>query len=229
MKDDELLSSIFGVAHPLRESCAGWIAASRPFRAFVEVNAAKIRRKLREAGEDAQVRDVALELDVAFHLLSDRRVALAYEKYLAQKARGPDFTATFKGHFVFNVEVRRLRTLTGENKLADVICEKLRQMPPAAINVLVVGVDECAGADLDLLDLTGAMKRLIQRAEAKQEGYFAERGFHDARDFLRDLLRVSGVMLRVNWSDPASTTAVLWSNPQARHPLPADVQKLLRW
>jgi hypothetical protein len=227
MTDNELLASVFGGAiHPLREACAGWIASSRPFRAFLEENASKIRKKARQAGDSEGLRDLQLELDAAYHLLlADRRVALAYERYLADKTRGPDFTVTFKGHIVFNVEARRLRAPVRDGRLGEVICEKLRQMPPGAINVLLVGVD--AGASVEL-DPAATMKRFIQRAEAKQDDFFIQRGFRDARDFLRALQRLSGVLLRANWDD-ASASSVLWLSPQARHPLPADVRKLLRW
>ncbi len=225
MTDDELLASVFGdETYALREACARWFASSRPFRAFFEENAAKIRRKVRQVGDAESLHDLLLELDTARRLLAERRVTLAYERYLAEKTRGPDFTVTFKGHVVFNVEVRRLRAPTSAGKLGDVIAEKLRQMPPSASNVLLVGVD--AGATVDL-DPAVTMKRLIQRAEAKHDDFFIERGFRDARDFLRDLLRLSGALLRAHWDD-AAAGSTLWVNPQARHPLPTDVQKLLR-
>ncbi|HEX9068512.1 MAG TPA: hypothetical protein VF807_07055, partial [Ktedonobacterales bacterium] len=194
MRDSELLASIFdGETHPLREACAAWITSSRPFRAFLEENAPKVRKKARQAGDAESLRDLQLEMDAAFHLLVDRRVALAYERYLADRTRGPDFTATYKGHMVFNVEVRRLRAPIAAGKLGVVICEKLRQMPAGAINVLLVGVDSAAAGDLDV---AATMKRLIQRAETKQDSAFIERGYRDARDFLRALQRLSGVLLR---------------------------------
>jgi hypothetical protein len=221
----ELLASVFGdEEHALRAACAGWLAASRPFRDFFEANAGKIRRKARLATDAESQRDLHLELDTTYRLLADRRVALTYEKYLAEKARGPDLTVTFKGHVVFNVEVRRLRAPFPSGKLGDVACEKLRQMPPGAANVLLVGVDAGASGELDPGE---TMKRLIQRAEAKRDDFFAQRGFRDARDFLRDMLRLSAVALRSGWDDPAGST-FLWLNPQARHPLPPDAQKLLR-
>ncbi len=225
MTDDELLASVFGdETHALREACAGWIASSRLFREFLEANAGKIRKKARQAGDAESLRDIQLELDTAYRLLAERRVALAYERYLSDKTRGPDFTVTFKGHVVFNVEVRRLRAPVPAGKLGEVIAEKLHQMPPSASNVLLVGVD--AGATVEL-DPATTMKRLILRAEAKQDDYFIQRGWRDARDFLRALQRLSGVMVRSTWDDASSAGSALWLNPQARHPLPPDVQKLL--
>lgn len=226
MTESELLGAIFGgEIHPLREACAAWIVSSRPFRAFLEENAAKIRKKARQASDAESLRDLQLEMDTAYRLLlADRRVALTYERYLADKMRGPDFTVTFKGHLVFNVEVRRLRAPIPTGKLDEVVREKLRQMPPSAINILLVGADASATPDLDA---AAAMKRLIQRAEARQDEYFIERGYHDARDFLRAHLRLSGLLLRPSWRDEFPPSPTLWLNPQARHPLPADIQKLL--
>jgi hypothetical protein len=226
MTDGELLASVFGEeTHALCAACAGWIASSRLFRAFLEANAGKIRKKARQAGDAESLRDLQLELDTSYRLLAERRVALAYERYLSDKMRGPDFTVTFKGRVVFNVEVRRLRAPVPAGKLGEVIAEKLRQMPPSSSNVLLVGVDASATIELDP---AATMKRLILRAEAKQDDYFIQRGWRDARDFLRALQRLSGVIVRSNWDDASSAGSTLWLNSQARHPLPADVQKLLR-
>ncbi len=224
----EALNAVFGAqAHPLREICGGWIASSQPFRAFFEAHATKIRRKVREAGDTERLRDVGLELYVAFHLLADRRVTLAYEKYLAEKTRGPDFTATFKGHLVFNVEVRRLRALANPSKLADVIAEKARQLPPSVPNVLLVGVDS-SGAPTSI-DPAAGLAELRLLAEGKRDDVFVARGFRDARDFLHAFGRLSGLLLVAGWDDPTGGQVALALNPTARRPLPADVQKLLRW
>jgi hypothetical protein len=223
LTDSELLALVFGAeTHNLRAACAAWMAASRPFRAFFEENASKIRKKARLAGGES-LGDVALEMRAAYHLLSDRRVSLAYERYLADKTRGPDFTVTYKGHVVFNVEVRRLRPPVAAGKLGEVICEKLRQMPPSAVNVLLIGVDDAVGD----LDCAATIKRLVHLAESKQERYFTDRGYRDAREFLRALARLSAVMLLVGWQDATPGKARLWINAQARFPLPPDAQRLL--
>lgn len=225
MTDSELLATVFGAdAHALRAACATWIASSRPFRAFLEENATKVRKKARQAGDAESLRDLQLEMDAAYRLLTDRRVALVYERYMAEKLRGPDFTVTFKGHLVFNVEVRRLRGQVPAAKLGDGICGKLHQMPPSAVNVLLVGVDSGPSSDLDAAT---TIKYLIQRAEAKHDDFFTQRGFHDARDFLRAFQRLSGLLLRASWYDAPASSAALWLNPRARHPLPDDVRKLL--
>ncbi|HEX9036581.1 MAG TPA: hypothetical protein VF808_06270 [Ktedonobacterales bacterium] len=226
MTDNELLATIFGGEEsPLREACAAWIASSRLFRAFLEENAGKIRKKARQAGGGESLGDLRLEIDAAYRLLGDRRVTLIYERYLANKSRGPDFTVIYKGHMVFNIEVRRLRAPVAPGKASEVICEKLRQAPPGAVNVLLLGVD--ASPATASLDAAATVKRLVQRADAKQDDYFSERGYRDARDFLRALQRLSGVLARPGWNASAPGRPVLWLNPQAKHPVSAEIQKLL--
>jgi hypothetical protein len=226
MTDAELLTALFGGdRHALSAACAAWMASSRPFRAFLEANATKVRKKVRQAANNEALGDLQLEMNAAYHLLAaDRRVTLAYERFLADKTRGPDFTVTFKGHVVFNLEVRRLRTAAAARKLGDVLCEKLRQMPAGAVNVLLVGVD---GGTAGAVDCAGTVRQLVQRAEAKEDAYFAARGFRDARDFLRALQRLSAVVVRAGWAVAATATAALWLNPLAKHPLPDDVRKLI--
>ena len=80
----------------LADEVAGWLAGSNRFRAFVDANRDKIRKKLRGAADEDARRDVRAELRVAHLLLADRRIELAFEAYGSTK-RGPDFTVTFRG------------------------------------------------------------------------------------------------------------------------------------
>ncbi|HEX6800729.1 MAG TPA: hypothetical protein VF116_23655 [Ktedonobacterales bacterium] len=213
----------------LREACARWAAVSPRFRSFLAEHATKIARKLRTAEGIEGRRDVLLELYAAHRLLLERSITLEYERYAADKTRGPDFTATFKTHTPFNVEVRRLRGATGGDfgRWASVIGDKLRQMPPSIANVLLVGCD----ANLALaLDVAEAMARLRALAERRDDEFFARRGFAAAKDYLRQLQRLSAIVLIAGWEGALAGTASLWPNAQARHPLPHDLsQALARW
>src|SRR5579859_6787719 len=94
---DELAWLICGeTADELRTRLVGLMAASPRFRAFVEEHQDKIGKKVRAARDADGVRDLALELEVAYRLLSERRFALRYEAYAAGKTRGPDFTVIYK-------------------------------------------------------------------------------------------------------------------------------------
>ncbi|HKS68903.1 MAG TPA: hypothetical protein VJQ45_00685 [Ktedonobacterales bacterium] len=214
---------------PLREACTAWAAASPRFRTFLAEHATKIARKLRTAEGFEGRRDVLLELYAAHRLLLDRSVTLEYERYAADKTRGPDFTATFKTHTPFNVEVRRLRGATGGDfgRWASVIGDKLRQMPPSIANALLVGCD----ANLTpALDVAEAMARLRTLAERHDDEFFARRGLPSAKDYLRQLQRLSAIVLVAGWEGTPAGMAALWLNPQAKHPLPRDLsQALARW
>jgi hypothetical protein len=219
-----LTSAIFGdETSPSAAQCAAWMSVSAPFLAFVETHETKIRKKVRGAQDDEGLRDVAFELSTAAWLLHDRRVSIGYERYLAEKARGPDFTVTFKGHIVFNVEVRRLRAAATAERVIDVVCEKAGQMPPGVTNVLVIG---CEGATPDL---DAAVKRLRTLAEGKQDAFFTARGWRDARGFLRAWPRLGAVVLRAALADIGSAARpAVWLNRAAKHPVAVEVQKLLQ-
>ena len=79
--------------------------------------------------EDSRL-DVRSELLVASLILADRRFELSFEAYGARRL-GPDLTVTFRANQRFNLEVTRLRTTgdAGDDKLANVISGKLRQLP----------------------------------------------------------------------------------------------------
>jgi hypothetical protein len=152
---------------------------------------------------------------------------MEYEPYGVDQ-RAPDFRVTFRARVRFNVEVRRLHQslpLQGApvdpNRLIPAIFDKLGQMPPAMMNVLVVGAD-CPSSAADTF--ASAMRWLQDRAAGKDETLFVQRGFAGTRDFLRHYQRLSGALW---FAGEFSTPPGLWRNPQARHPLPADIARAL--
>lgn len=208
------------------------------FAMFVAAHQDKIRKKLRGQRDEPGQCDVAFELIVAHRLLADRGCALAYETYAAGKTRGPDFTATYKGHLAVNVEVRRLRGAITSARLGDALAEKLRQLPPGMPNVVVFGAE---GGRSPLPDPGAGAAGLRVRAEAHDAALFARHGFADAPAFFRAFLRLSAVALLAPWDEGAAgadvavgglaeraPAAALWLNPQAKHPLPAAVHAALR-
>ncbi|HEV7129659.1 MAG TPA: hypothetical protein VGN32_19655 [Ktedonobacterales bacterium] len=224
-RDDELLTSLFGASgEPLVARCGAWLAASARFRAFLIAHQDKVRKKIRGIADSESLRDLQLELDTAYHLLLDRRYTLEYEKYLAGKTRGPDFTVTVQDKSAFNVEVKRLRSAGEFRHWADAICDKLDQMPPSIPNVLLVGTERAARKSIDA---DQALARLRRLADARDESVFTSRGLSDARAFLRASARLSGVLQHRQWGDEAGGQASLWLNAQAKHPLPASEHKAL--
>jgi hypothetical protein len=229
MLTDALLDYLFAdissvLAAELRSYCAHCIAASPRFKAFATENRDKIRKKIREAGDRDQLRDLRLELDTGYRLLADRHVTVAYEMNAATKLRTPDFTVAYTSKYVFHVEVKRLRGLSSDTRLADAICAKLGQLQSGAINVIVVGADN----DSDTaLDPAVVLTSLRNRAERKDDDYFQRRDFRDSRDFLRHFQRLSAVIYRTEWMRPEASNTQHWSNLPARHPLPPELRRIL--
>jgi len=225
---DDLIAYLFGAGRSsLANEVGAWVASSPRFRAFAETYRDKIRKKARGVRDNEGRRDLAFELAIAVRLLAERRFALEYESYGVGQ-RAPDFRVTFRTNLRFNVEVRRLHwsaaTPGAPIDLARVIravSDKLGQLPAAMINVLFLGADgPSSAADA----LAPAMRSLEERAAGKDEMFFEQRGFTGTRDFQRHYRRLSGAV----WFDrDEGGPPSLWRNPQARHPLPADLARAL--
>jgi hypothetical protein len=229
MTVDELLVYIFeGKSHAFAAEFAAWVAASARFKVFAELYRDKIRKKLRGTRDEEGLRDLQAELEIAFLLLAERRFAVEYEKGGVGKQRGPDFYVTYKTNVPFNVEVKHIRL--GEqagrsdpqefSKLAYTVCQKIGQLPPAMLNLLVVAYD---GGVHNGFDVAAAMNRLRTLAEQKDELFFTRRGFAGSRDFLKQYARLSAAWFR----GPAGAPGVLWINPIAKHRLPPDLRNIL--
>ena len=201
-------------ADPIGDELARWLAGSRRFRAFAEANRDKIRKKLRSATDADSRRDVRAELRVAHLLVGDRRVEVAYEPYGSTKG-GPDFTVSFRGDRV-NLEVTRLRGAPRSAAWGGPLLAKLRQLPPSVPNVVVVALD---GDAADAFDVAAATRAIRARADAKDEAFFATRGFTGTREFYERYLRLGAVL---TWCEQAEgdARAARWVNPSARIAVP---------
>ena len=204
-----------GPGDPLAAELLGWLAGSPRFRAFAEANRDKIWKKLRRATDAEALHDVRAELRAAHLLLADPRIDLVFEAYGSGKA-GPDFTVTFRGTQRFNLEVTRLRRVPDTTGLAWPLLAKLRQLPPSAPNALLVAID---GPSAAALDVAGATLALRSRADAKDESFFADRGFAGTRGFYERYLRLNAVLV---WCEraPGDARAALWTNRSARIAMP---------
>ena len=236
---EDLLADLFGEAAGPMASCRAWMLTEPRFTTFLERHREKIRKKARGLAGAAGLDDLLAELETAYHLLRERRFELTYEAYAAAKTRGPDFTVTYKTHIRFNVEVKRLRPivppaaplstpLTFEPRLLDAVCDKLVQLPPSTMNLLLLAASDAP----ENTDLAEAMRSLVARAERADAALFARHGYAAPRDFFAGFRRVSAVLLRrpgaPDSSEPSTLSPIaLWPNPQARHPLPADLRALL--
>ncbi len=215
---DRLVDHIFDGAtgDALADEMRGWLAGSPRYRSFADAHRDKIRKKVRGTADPESRLDLRAELRVAHLLLANRRIALAFEAYGAQKG-GPDFTVTFGGERPFNLEVKRIRRappLGGDEWPA---LTKLRQLPSGVPNAVLLAVD---AASAEGLDTDAGARGLRSRADAKDEAFFVSRGFRGTRDFYDRYLRLGAVLV---WSERAAadSRAALWINRSARISVPA--------
>jgi hypothetical protein len=225
-KPADLIAYVFdGQPHLLSTELAGWMAESARFTAFIEIYRDKIRKKIRKTREVESILDLRSELEVAFGLLSDRRLEVTYEPYASDKRRGADFAVTYRANLVFNIEVARLRVEESElgeidlgrkeERILRILLDKLGQMQAGMANVLVIHTRE----DLALsVNLNLLMQGLKTRVEARDADFFAASRYSSPGDFYKDFSHLSGIVF---WSVGAQG----WLNKQAR---PGLAEKVLR-
>jgi hypothetical protein len=245
---DELHTYLFdGQPHLLAAPMATWLAASRRFAAFVTDFRTKIRKKLRATQEIESLLDLRLELETAYLLLRERSFNLVYEPQRSGQSRGPDFAVTYTTSTLFMVEVTRLRIAQdsprgpaqaqepapllhtastrslAEERLAELVCSKLSQLPPQRSNVLLVQVE---GVRLAPDTLRTAMIHLQRRAERNEDAYLQRHQFRDRADFFNHYQRLSELLVR-GPELQAGEPVIGWVNPQAKYPLPGKVRTAL--
>lgn len=239
-KQADLIAYVFeGQPHLLSGTLMQWMEASSRFTAFVDTYRDKIRKKIRVTREPESVLDLRSELEVAYCLLNDRRLAVAYEPYASAKRRGPDFAVTYRANLVFNIEVARLRVEESgvegtnlpqgsdllnkeernrkEEHILRILMYKLGQMQPGMPNLLVIHTREELVQSIDLGQL---MQVLKTRAEGKDPAFYAASRYTSPAAFYKDFARLSGILL-------CSTSVQPWLNKQARPSLDEKVLRLV--
>jgi hypothetical protein len=212
----ELISYLFdSQTSALSAPLSQWVAASARYAAFLDEYKDKIRKKVRVTRDGHALADLLHELQVPYWLLQDRRFDMTYEAYASGKVRGPDFTATFRGNFIFNVEATHVRELPAAGaeldlRLADVLCNKLPQMATGRANVLILAGKLAAAGGVDL----GAqVARLKQRAERREEAFYARYAFGSPAEFVKCYERLSAVGF---YDSVTGEPLGVWVNSQAK-------------
>jgi hypothetical protein len=227
-KQADLLAYVCeGQPHLLSGALTEWMIASTRFTTFVETYRDKIRKKVRLARESESALDLHSELEVAYALLNDRRLAVAYEPYANAKTRTPDFAVTYRDNLVFNVEVARIRidqngvdgllVLRKEERIVRTLVDKLAQMQHGMANLLVLHTPTEIARSIDLNKLIQSVKT---RAETKEPSLYAASRYNRPAEFYKDFLHLSGIVL---WTPAAQ----VWLNKQARPGLPEKVLQLV--
>lgn len=223
--DRDLLIALFGdIGHPLASRCAERMLVSPRFRAFLDQHQTKIRKKVRTLEGPTSWHDLWLELWTASRLLADRRFDVDYEAFAARNMRGPDLTATFRTHVICHIEIKHVRAELTSVKWAEVLCAKLGQFPSGAINMLLVG-NSVRSAEPCTAE--AALRELSQLAQRGENALFQRYGMDGARGYLRQIVRLSGVLHAADWDLASAARHSLWRNPAARHALPPDLARAL--
>ena len=228
-KPANLIAYLFeGQPHHLSGELYQWMDASSRFTVFVETYREKVRKKIRVAGEPESALDVRSELEVAFCLLRDRRLDVAYEPYANLQGRGPDFAVTYRKNLLFNIEVARMRAeengIPGndlqrktQERILRIFLYKLGQMQPGKANLLVIHTrNEIA----QTIDLNKLMQEIKTRAEGKERSFYEISRYASPAAFYKDFLHLSGILL---WAPAAQ----VWVNKQARPGLDVKVMQLV--
>jgi hypothetical protein len=252
MQKDELVQYLFDARpYSLADLFREWMESSPRVAGFVDTYRDKIRKKIRVNQTEDSIPNLQAELETAFLLLNEPRFALAYEPYAGSKTRGPDFTVTFRTRISFNLEVTRMQianqgSSTPERppvpspagpierpeqdalasyRLMEIVCGKLGQFLPGMANVLVVAAEVIPVSDLELGKAMRQMKIMAERNHAQ----LLERNhFRSPADFFKKYLRMSALILRQTGRKSPGQTALLWKNPQARHPIPDKIWSILQ-
>lgn len=240
--NEQLLGYLFDEKpHLLTGQMAQWLGASRRFKVFMTSYRNKIRKKIRITQSESAIEDLRAELAVGYWLVRRKRFTVTYEPYGSEKTRGPDFGVGFKS-MTFNVEVTRIHPegieqAAGEAdlpgfdsqqaavRLMDTVCDKLGQMRPGMVNVLLVVVDETFGR---FLDIEQAMTQLKDRAERKDEGLFGRYGYVKSADFFKYFLRLSGIVVWIVGEEGETAELQLWENNQTKHNIPGSLKTILQ-
>lgn len=226
-KQAELIEYVFdGRPHLLSGAMRQWVEASARFTAFVDLYRDKIRKKIRVIHDQESALDLCGELEVAYSLLQDSRLAVAYEPYASSKRRGPDFAVTYRSNLVFNVEAARIRAKDGaevdlarrEERVLRIMLGKLGQMQPGMANLLAIHTGADWGRTIDLERLMQGVKL---RADRKDPVFYAAAHYSGPPAFYKDFRHLSAILL---WAKDGP----LWVNKQAQPELGDQVLRLVR-
>ncbi len=221
--------------HELAAPFAAWLESSKPFALFAQSYQQKIRKKVRMAQDAEEARNLYCELLTAYLLLQEPRFAVEYEPYGKQQGRSADFAVTHRTRQTFHVEVTRMRPpeqtqpaalvrRSESRRLADVVCDKLGQLSPTTPNVLLIWTESAVLHEPDVAELLLSLKR---RAEQRDAGLLARHGFRDTADFIRGYQRLGALLVQSLQAPEGGGSPLVWSNNDARHPLPAKLRELL--
>jgi len=212
------------------------------FIEFVNQNETKIAKNLRTKVTDEDKRDIGVELYVGF-IFSEANCQVIYEPDVPSISRNPDFKITFESN-CFYFEVKRLREYipalehvkidneTGDKtymidnekmlrKCGDVICEKIGQTVPRAVNLVYIRT-YIANAP-NIWDIQSAVKSLTEWKGTDPHGFeekIKRYRIYTIDEFNAYWKQLSAIAISRLKGDPSQ----IWENPDSLNPLPQDVK-----
>lgn len=110
------------------------------------------------------------------------------------------------------------------NKFGDAIFEKVGQMIPGTINILVIASNSSTHEKEDLQDAILSIREL---ASDGNEAFFVKKGFRDINDFFSQAENLSGVLFKSTWSSLYNPENYLWCNQNALLKIPDEIRPFL--
>ncbi len=109
-------------------------------------------------------------------------------------------------------------------KFSDAIFEKLTQMVPGMMNVLVCSTTSSTHEREDLLRAIRSINSLMKK---KDDDFFHRKGFNGISGFLDHAKYLSGILFRGIWFNSSHPPNLLWCNTKAEHQIPDDLKLYL--
>jgi hypothetical protein len=215
------------------------------FATFANKNESKILKNLRTKITNEDKRDIGVELYVGF-IFSETNCQVIYEPDVSSISRNPDFRITYKND-TFYFEVKRLREYipapehltidceTGDRtymidnekvlrKCGDVICEKLGQTVPDAVNIIYI---RAYHADVpNIWDIQSSVKSLMECKQADPNSFETKiKGYNlnTLGQFNDCWNQLSAVAISRLKGDPCQ----IWENPEGLNRLPQHIRSII--
>lgn len=117
--------------------------------------------------------------------------------------------------------------ITGKEfrKFGDTIFDKLGQMVPGLINLLVIISTSTAHDRWHLNDSIYSINNLLRKDDID---FFIQKGFQGKEDFLRHVKSLSAVLFRSTWVGQGKDRNALWCNDQADQKVPERIKQYLK-
>jgi hypothetical protein len=114
---------------------------------------------------------------------------------------------------------------TEERKVCEAICQKLGQMLPGMMNILLI---RSTGTTFNKRNLSDAVALMDEMVKKRDDDFFVKNGLTGVQDYRDKLRNLSGILFksgykitRDGWTDEPS---LFWCNDMAEVAIPEDVQ-----